>query len=267
MQNNGRFFLIGGGPLAWEMGNPLMRRFVQEAGGSNADIALLTAGSDDPEGANEVYWHMFLDLGAGSVFSPAIRNREDALDGGIAERMQQSTAVFIAGGSQENLTARLAGTPVEQALRDLHARGGLLAGTSSGSSILGHPMILDGGNRDKHLREGMIDIGDGFAILADHIAIDTHFSSRGRVPRNLALLRRFPHAMAIGIDEDTALLIDAGRQGEVIGRHAVYVLDLAHSPPPAGDRANPGVHHVALHCLTEGERFDLRQRQPLPLAG
>ena len=52
----------------------------------------------------------------------------------------------------------------------------------------------------------MVELVAGFGLLQD-VIVDQHFSQRGRMGRLLATLRN-PGLLGIGLDEDTAVLID-----------------------------------------------------------
>ena len=255
----GKLFLIGGGPAVREPGEAIMERFIDESGGAHTRLTIITAGTEEPEEVNGCYWDIFTGLGVSHIFSPKILHREDAEVDWIANQVAESTALFIAGGAQGKLLERLSGTAVERAIYDLWLRGGVLAGTSAGASIFGNPMILDGGTGNKHLRPDMIDVSAGFGLI-DNTAIDTHCSSRGRIPRIVSLLINNPSLQAIGIDEDTALFVEDGI-GEVLGHNAVYLLDGRASTAAQRDTQVRGSHicasGITLHCLTRGDRCEL----------
>lgn len=263
--HKGRFFLVGGGPAARTMGEPFMERFLDTIGATQTKITLITAGTAYPEEVNACYWEIFTSLGIQHIFSPKLLCPEDAQADWLYDRIAECNAVFIAGGSQAQLSERLAGTPVEQGIHAVLEQGGVLAGTSSGSSILAGPMILEGGTADRHLRPSMISVGQGFGFLGDDISVDTHCSSRGRLPRILALMMGHPCVQAIGIDEDTVLLVHEDNIAEVLGYNAVYILDnttrdVAHEKQLAEDHLCAS--GIILHCLTEGDRFDLNACRP-----
>jgi len=263
----GKFFLVGGGPAARRLGEPFMQRFICEAGGDAARIAIITAGSEIPELANADYWDSFTAFGVTNLFSPKIFCRDHAMDEDMAASIAASTAVFIAGGSQEKLMQRLAATPVEAAMKTVLHNGGLVGGTSAGASLWGSQMILDGGAENKHLRPDMIEIGCGLDWFPQ-TAIDTHCSSRGRLPRNLALLHAHHDVQVIGMDEDTAMLIDENGIAEILGYHAVYALD-ARTSSLSRPQHDPneirfgGVSGLVMHCLVSGDRYDLKNRERL----
>lgn len=265
--NRGRFYLIGGGPAARTPGEDLMPRFINEAGGTDAKLTIITAGTEDPEEVNACYWDIFKSFGISNLFSPKIMNRDEAEASWIAEGIANTNAVFIAGGSQAKLAERLGGTSAEKAICEVWNRGGILAGTSAGASVFAETMILDGAYFNRHLREDMIEVGPGFGIISK-TAVDTHCSSRGRIPRMISLLISQPSLQVIGIDEDTALFIGSDGTAEVVGYNAVYVLDSNGNSRAHDDQlfqsAN-GQHlcasGVILHCLMKGDRYNLSKRE------
>lgn len=261
---NGRFFLVGGGPAARTLGEPFMSVLVEAAGGDRARVALITAGTEDPGDVNACYWEIFTALGVKHIFSPKMFVREQAHQQWVADGIADCNVVFIAGGAQAKLLDKIAGTVTEQAFKYVYEQGGILSGTSAGSSVYTSPVIVEGGTQNRHLRREMIEVRPGFNIV-EGLAIDTHCSSRGRLPRIVSLLIDHPEIQAIGIDEDTVLYIDENGVGEVLGYNAVYVLDAQGSEPAHHDVDED--HHlctsgVTLHCLMNGDKYNINLRRP-----
>ena len=75
---------------------------------------------------------------------------------------------------------------------------------------------------------------------------------RQRQNRLFALVLAHPEELGLGIDEDTALLVEDGRRGRVVGRSVVVLVDGA---------ATPGALLVRL--AREGQIVDLAGRQVL----
>jgi cyanophycinase-like exopeptidase len=75
------------------------------------------------------------------------------------------------------------------------------------------------------------------------------------------------HVVADRIDEDTALVADGG-EFRVVGSGAVTVLDLGGALASNALELTAGQHlgicDVRMHVLTEGYRFRLADRTPLP---
>jgi cyanophycinase len=105
-----------------------------------------------------------------------------------------------------------------------------------------------------------VALGLGLGFLSG-VVIDMHFSERGRLPRLLAAVARFPHDLGIGIDEDTALIVDGNRL-EVIGAGAVTIIDAseATSIVSTHDERTIALTDALIHVLATGYAFDLATR-------
>jgi cyanophycinase len=260
-KQQGSFLLFGGGAAIRSPGHPFLGAFVEAAGGVSAQILILTCGSDEAAEINGIYWELFASLGATRLVSPIINSREEADQQSVFDMIAASQAVFIAGGAQSKLMEKLSGTAAERAIHTVYANGGLLGGTSCGASIFGDPMILDGGFSDRHLRKHMIDTSVGFNMLGHPAAVDTHCSSRARLPRMLALLIEHPQVLGIGMDEDTGLFIDSNGMARVMGYNAVFFVS---AKKARADAERMSVSGIELCALRDGDRYDLRSRKQVP---
>ena len=246
----------------------ILRRFVELAGGKKADILVIPTASQSQEEMGEQYIKVFGKLGARSVDVLKVQNREDANQQAAIDQIMGASGIFITGGSQANLVALLCGTQVMEHVRARNAEGIVVAGTSAGASILPAHMMLGGtglaGNSgDAAARKSMVEVGAGFALLED-IIIDQHFSQRGRMGRLLSVYAANPGLLGIGLDEDTAVLIDQDGTLEVLGSGMVTIVDGRNSVSDYFEREIGEVLTVAnshLFVLGPGRRFDLKQRQ------
>jgi cyanophycinase len=57
------------------------------------------------------------------------------------------------------------------------------------------------------------------------LIIDQHFRQRDRIGRLLMFVASNPGLLGVGVDEDTAALIDHDGILEVLGRHSVTIVD------------------------------------------
>jgi cyanophycinase len=201
----GNLMILGGGKVAPEARD----RFFQLAGGKAARIVLI------PTGSEEVHRPEFMErfLAPWKQYAPESlvilhaedRRTADNLD--FVRPLQQATGVWIGGGIQTRLTGRYLHTRVEDELRGVRSRGGILAGTSAGAAIMTRAMIADGMKRPV--------MAEGFDFFRGAI-VDQHFSQRFRMPRLSTAVRMNPHRFGVGIDEETGLLV-SGDKGTVIG--------------------------------------------------
>lgn len=243
--------------------NPsILERFVDIAGGSQADIVVLPTAST-LESTGPHYEEIFDGLGAATVSSISIGTREDCNDPELAERCENATGIFITGGNQLRLSTILGGTDVAQTLRRINARGVPIAGTSAGASIMSEHMIA-GGDSDQGPSEGGAILAPGLGLTNVGV-IDQHFSERYRLGRLLSAIALNPFLLGIGIDEDTGAFIDADGMMDIVGSGTVTIVDggdLKYSSAHSANR-NQGLGMLGLKMdvLHEGCRYDLNMRE------
>src|SRR4030095_12869932 len=102
--------------------------------------------------------------------------------------------------------------------------------------------------------------------LAKNMILDQHFSERGRIRRLLGAVAQNPRLLGIGIDEDTAIVVESDGTFHALGSGAVYVVDghdlnYTNISEASFSRAM-SVFGVKLHVLSSGDRFDARSRRP-----
>lgn len=245
----------------------MLTRFVAACGGSTARIAVIpTASSLGPE-ILDVYHALFTRLGAAAVSGIRPESRAEAADPGLIERLETATGIFMTGGNQLKLSAVINGTPFGNAIRDAHARGVTIGGTSAGASFQSSHMVAfgSGGATPK---QRMTQLASGLGLV-EGCVIDQHFAQRNRYGRLLMIVAQSPNLLGIGVDEDTAAVITGGRILEVLGKGAVTVLDGSELRSNAHQalRTEPLlVSGARLHVLPEGARFDLVTRTLLDKA-
>jgi cyanophycinase len=242
----------------------VLRQFVAASGGPEARIAVIPTASSLGEEIVEVYDALFRAEGAAEVSTVRPESREQARDPGLVEELEKATGVFMTGGNQLKLSAIVCGTPVGDAIIAARDRGAVVAGTSAGASIQASHMIAMGvgGSTPK---QRMTQMAAGLGLLPGTV-IDQHFEQRNRYGRLLMLVAQSPQLLGIGVDEDTAAVVEDGLL-TVVGRGAVTLLDPANITTNAFDarRSAPLLASgVVLHVLPEGARFDLNTRTLLP---
>jgi cyanophycinase len=250
----------------------ILRDFVAASGGDEARIAVLpTASSLGPE-VIEVYDALFRRLGAAEVVSVRPESREDAHDRELVERIAKATGIFMTGGNQLKLSAIVAGTPLGDAIVAARQRGAVVGGTSAGASIQSSHMVAfgSGGSTPK---QRMTQVAAGLGLLQSSV-IDQHFDQRNRYGRLLMIVAQSPALLGLGIDEDTAAVVeDVDVDGvphevmRVVGRGSVTVMDPSRIVSNAHEakRSSPLLASgVVLHVLPGGSTFDLTSRSLLP---
>jgi len=200
----GSLLICGGGDLPSE----IRREFIRLAGGPAARIVVIptaTSNADRPE-----YLASLQDEWPGATILHT-RCRDIANDPEFAAPLRDATGVWITGGDQVFLTDAYAYTLIHEELLSVLARRGVIGGTSAGAAVMSGVMIRGG---DK-----VADVGYGFGFIKD-VVIDQHFIRRNRIDRLCGVVEQRPWLLGLGIDEQTALLIQ-GDELKVLGRSTV----------------------------------------------
>jgi len=260
----GRLLVIGGGEDRVD-DREILRRFMELSGGAQARLRFITGATNDPKGAEQAYGAAMGGLGAQDVRFLHLAEAQDAAQPALLEELRQADGVFITGGDQARLMGKLWSTPAMQALHQaVRERGICLAGTSAGAAAMSRAMIAHGPAVVVPQKEAVsLDLGLNFLPQA---MVDQHFSQRRRLSRLLSALALRPDLLGIGVDEDTALLIEIGRSVEVIGRSSVTLVDGSEMQSNAGQvqpRDRLELVGVNLHVLPTGQRY----RHPWALSG
>jgi cyanophycinase len=221
----GPLVIVGGGGVPAEA----REAFVTLAGKERGRIVVVPTASIDADNPAEVegYLQPWRALKPASVQLLHTRDRKVADDPDFVKPLTEATGVWFSGGDQSRLTAAYKGTRMERELDKLHARGGVIGGTSAGAAVLSDPMITGGTTT--------ASTGPGFGLLPGFI-IDQHFLARNRQQRLAGVVTAHPEFVGLGIDEGTAVIV-RGRSLRVIGKSAVTVLLAAEAGKPVQMRA------------------------------
>lgn len=241
----------------------ILRHFVELAGGHAARIVILPTASSFAADVADRYRRVFSDLGAARVDAINITTRADALEPERATPLEMATGIFLTGGNQLKIATLLGGTPIATAVRRRHANGAVVGGTSAGASILSQHMIAFGRGGASPAQR-MVALSPGLG-LTNRLIIDQHFRQRDRIGRLMAAVALNPFLLGVGVDEDTAIILDHRNLAEVIGRHSVTFVDGADVTysdiHQAKQYDNVAVHNLRVHVLTHGHHFDVVTRQ------
>ncbi|HZF07892.1 MAG TPA: cyanophycinase [Thermoanaerobaculia bacterium] len=264
----GRLIAIGGAEDKTRE-RVILRCFVESArdGERGADLVVLATASEVPETGSR-YAALFSELGARTIEVLRIANREDALAAGreVLDHLERATGLFLTGGSQLRLSSALGGTALAVAIRRRHAEGMVVAGTSAGASLLSEHMIALGDSGSTPRRR-LVHLAKGLGLAPDLI-IDQHFRRRDRLGRLLTALSYNPGPLGMGVDEDTAAVIDPDGTMQILGAGGVTVVDASRMRFTNSHAVNRGqpLAMLGLHVdfLTTGCRYDLKRRIGLP---
>jgi len=232
-------------------------------------LVIATIASRQPEGYFDSYREAFATLGLTDLVELYVEERSDSGASETLSILDGAAGVFFTGGDQLRISSQIGDTPLEKRIKELHARGGVIAGTSAGASVMSETMLVKGPSAETY-RLGELHMAPGLGLMRD-VIIDQHFAERGRYGRLIGAVAHNPRLLGVGIDEDTALLVK-GRGGEVLGAGAVYIVDgeeATHSNvAEARSECALSIHDVRMHVLSSGDRFDFDARRPIaPGAG
>ena len=241
----------------------VLREFVSRAGGDRAVVAVFPTASMIPGELAVTYGEIFRDLGA-EVRIVRVETRADGEDPAVLAELRGVTAIFFTGGAQGRIVTMLGGTPLAQAIRRAYRAGVVVAGTSAGASVVCDHMIAQGKSGYAPRRQS-VTLAPGLG-LTKRLVIDQHFAQRHRIGRLFSAVAMNPFLIGVGIDEDTAIVLDAQNRIEVLGRGTVTVVDGAriahtdiHEVPDGRPAALLGLR---VQVLTEGCTFDVDAGQP-----
>lgn len=257
-RNNLNFFELG-----------ILRRVVEEAGGVNARIEVITTASMIPYEVGENYLNAFGKIGCANIGLLHIRNRQDTTEPGYLERIRQCDAVMFSGGNQLRLSVTDGGTEFLALLKKRYQEENfLIAGTSAGAMAMSSTMIYEGNATRAHLK-GEVKITTGLGFI-NHIIIDSHFEKRGRFGRLAQAVAANPGCIGVGLGEDTGMLITEGNRMEAIGSGLVMILDgheIRHCNIADIPDGNPiSMENLKVHFCEKGNGYLIRERQYLPEA-
>lgn len=196
----------------------------------------------------------------------------DANDAGAAQAVGRAEIVYFAGGNQCNYVG-WRGSAVHGAVQGLLARGGGVGGGSAGLAIQGE-FIYDGCAGSVISSEALANPYDRrISFSYDYFAwpqlagviTDSHFVARDRMGRLMAFVcRQLAEGRAaavygLGIEEDTAVLVDAAGRGTVYGEVAHVVLG-DHAPERCAARKSVSYSNFKIWRLPGGASFDFANR-------
>jgi len=239
---NGALIIIGGA-----MKDPaILERFMDLAGGPDAPIVVIpTAGGAPGYDSNWRGLRMFREAGFRNVTLLHTYDREEAESAEFVRPLTEARGVFFGGGRQWRLADAYLHTRTHQELFALLERGGVIAGSSAGATIQGSYLVR-GDTKANTIMMG--DHTEGMGFLKN-TGIDQHLLKRNRHFDMLEVIRAHPDLLGIGIDEDTAIVVQ-GDRFEVMGQGYVAVYDATRHIPPDG----------AFYFLAPGDRFNLKTR-------
>lgn len=230
----------------------------------NDTLLVVTVATLYPKEAAKKYREVFTSLGVNNIEILDINFREDSFRKKNISLIEKSKLIFFTGGDQLRITSLIGGTPVCEALKEAGKKGKYIVGTSAGASVMSDTMIVEGEDEESP-RKCTLKMSPGMGFI-ENVIIDQHFAQRGRIGRLLTGIAQNPEVLGIGIDENTAIIVNEDGILEVIGEGAVYIIDgrtitYSNVSEQHCDEVL-SMYNVKLHVLKEKDKFSLIRRTP-----
>jgi cyanophycinase len=252
-------------------------RLVTLAGGPGARFVVLATAAGNPEQSGARLVETLNRYGAKAEalpIAPQLPNvdvQAAVRDEIWIAKVKAASGVFFSGGDQIRITSTLLekdgrDTPLLAAIREVKARGGVVAGTSAGAAIMSPKMFIDVPDVLGALQQGMKvgrDLGSGLGFIDRPILIDQHFLKRGRIGRLLPAMRQLDLQLGLGVEENTAAIV-CGDALEVVGARGALWVDLpvrVKPAKPAKPSAAFGEKGIRLTYLDRGDKMNLTSRE------
>lgn len=260
-KKHGKLIIIGGKEDR-EQNKQILSEVAKGVG--NGKLCIVSVASTVGDELWEIYREVFKELGVKHLSHLDVYHRTESVDQKALKAVKDADAIFFTGGDQLKITSELGGTIVLDRIMEIYHQGGIIAGTSAGASVMGETMMTSGLS-DASFRIGNLRMAPGLGLTSCMI-IDQHFAERGRIGRLIGAVAHNPKYLGIGIDEDTAIILEDKVKFQVIGSGTVYALD-AHEASGSNlvediENTPLSLFNIKMHLLVDGDEFDLQKRFP-----
>jgi cyanophycinase len=247
------------------VGDKHILRAVADRLGRDGKMVVCTVATGEPQELWKEYEAAFRALGVKHVYRLDIESRQDASSERAMRILEGASGVFFTGGDQLKITSQIGDTPIYSRVREIYEQGGVVAGTSAGASVMSETMLVSNSEEESYRIKSALLMAPGLGFASDML-IDQHFSERGRMARLVGAISQNPRVLGVGIDENTALILEHDRSFRVLGAGAVYVVDgskTTHSNIGEADAEETlSTFGIIVHMLSQGDVFDLSTRTP-----
>jgi len=170
---------------------------------------------------------------------------------------------MFSGGNQLRISSIFGGTQFLDVLKHRYQEENfLIAGTSAGAMAMSNTMIYEG-NAALATLKGEVKITTGLGLL-QNVIIDTHFDKRGRFSRLAQAVAAQPGAIAVGLGEDTGVVVENGHELRAIGSGSVVIIDgknIEYNNIADIDFGAPiSVENIIVHIMSKGDTYNLQTR-------
>ncbi len=250
-------------------------RLVALSGGRGATWLVFPTASSTPEKSAQAIIASLKAHGAKAEMVPlskALKNHPIAdvvQDPAWLAKIDKAGGIYFAGGAQALITdalyaraavadkvdkaggvgkAEFKRTPMLAAIWRMFQRGGVVAGSSAGAAIMSETMFRDPADMLTILRQGAhpgTDIDRGLGFVGARLFVDQHFLKRGRIGRMLPVMAQTGYKLGLGIEENTAAIVE-GDDIEIVGARGALLVDLIAARHPESVLPEPveGLGHT-----------------------
>lgn len=269
MERSDRTLIIIGGHED-RSNNKIILGEVARRVGSGKLVVTTVAMANGTDQLFEQYEKAFRSLGVKHLYNLEMNDRQEATLPGKVKILDDAVGVFFTGGDQIKITSQIGDTPIFQRIREIYDEGGVIAGTSAGAAVMSETMLVEGGDENSHVIGGSVRMAPGLGLISG-VIVDQHFMERGRFGRLIGAVAQNPKNLGVGIDEQTAIVVERGNGFYVLGSGGVYVVDgtqVTYSNVVEEDpNKTISIYNVRMHMLSQGDRFDLLTRMPRQMKG
>ena len=214
----GTLVIVGGG----KVGADILGRMFELAGGKDAPLVVIpTANGAADYAADWAGLKLFKEFGATNISLVHTKDRRVADTEAFVRPIAAAKIVWFVGGRQWRLVDAYLHTRTQRAVERVLDRGGVVAGSSAGASIISSYMVR--GAVENNFVMMAPGYEEGFGLMKG-VAIDQHMLTRNRQDDLEEVVAKHPELLGIGLDESTAIVVQ-GQQFEVIGASKVAIHD------------------------------------------
>jgi len=240
----------------------IWNKFTELAGGKDKAVLVVvtTAGGDSAAYDNKAVEEVKKQTGVKNVTLFHTNDLKEANSEKFIAPLKNATGVYFEGGRQWRIADSYLNTLTHQAFIDVLNRGGVIAGSSAGASILGS-FLWRGDTKGAHILVG--DHTQGLGFLKNS-AIDQHLLVRNRQFDLVDFIRKSPDLIGLGLNEATAVLVQRDTL-QVLGASFVAVYDYANiinsDKHVVNNREDFTASSGPFFFLGAGQKYDLAKRQ------
>jgi cyanophycinase len=237
-------------------------KFTELAGGKDKAVLVVvtTAGGDSAAYDNKAVEAVKKQTGVKNVTLFHTSDLKEANSEKFIAPLKNATGVYFEGGRQWRIADSYLNTLTHQAFIDVLNRGGVIAGSSAGASILGS-FLWRGDTKGPQILVG--DHTQGLGFLKNS-AIDQHLLVRNRQFDLADFIKKSPDLIGLGLNEATAVLVQRDTL-QVLGASFVAVFDYNTIVNTAekhvvNGREDYTASNGPFFFLSAGQKYDLAKR-------